>query len=48
MFEEIEKATDGRAMILSPQNHPKALLSFVWDATAGDDAEASAAPESAE
>lgn len=34
MFEEIEKANDGREMILAPQNHPKAFLSFVWDSTA--------------
>jgi hypothetical protein len=34
MFEEIEKANDGREMILAPQNHPDAFLSFVWDTTA--------------
>jgi hypothetical protein len=31
VFEEIEKANDGREMILAPQNHPDAFLSFVWD-----------------
>lgn len=34
VFEEIEKANDGREMILAPQNHPHAFLSFVWDTTA--------------
>lgn len=33
MFEEIEKANDGREMILAPQNHPALFLSFVWDTT---------------
>jgi len=37
MFEEIEKANDGREMILAPQNHPVAMLSFVWDTTAAVD-----------
>jgi hypothetical protein len=37
MFEEIEKANDGREMILAPQNHPQMFLSFVWDATADHD-----------
>jgi hypothetical protein len=33
VFEEIEKANDGREMILAPQNHPSLFLSFVWDTT---------------
>lgn len=47
MFEEIEKANDGREMVVAPQNHPKALLSFLWDVTAADsdDAPASHATE---
>jgi len=40
MFEEIEKAHDGREMILAPQNHPMVFLSFVWDSTAGATEEA--------
>jgi hypothetical protein len=39
MFEEIEKANDGREMILAPQNHPFAFLSFVWDTTAEEEAD---------
>ncbi|GIG68353.1 hypothetical protein [Phytomonospora endophytica] len=35
MFEEIEKANDGRELLIAPQNHPDARLSFVWDTTAG-------------
>lgn len=37
MFEDIEKANDGREMILAPQNHPTAFLSFVWDTTAEEE-----------
>ncbi len=37
MFEEIEKANDGREMVIAPQNHPVVTLSFVWDTTAGID-----------
>jgi hypothetical protein len=37
MFEEIEAANEGREMIVIAQNHPKAMLSFVWDTTAGGD-----------
>lgn len=48
MFEEIEKALDGREMVIAPQNHPKALLSFVWDVTADEDDQASYLPEAAE
>lgn len=48
MFEEIEKASTGLDLILAPQNHPKALLSFVWDATAEGDAGESRTPEADE
>jgi hypothetical protein len=34
VFEVIEKAMSGCDMVVAPQNHPQALLSFVWDATA--------------
>lgn len=37
MFEEIEKANDGREVVIAPQNHPETFVSFVWDTTAGDD-----------
>jgi hypothetical protein len=48
VFEEIEKELDGRDLVIAPQNHPKALLSFVWDVTAEGDDQASYQPEAAE
>jgi hypothetical protein len=38
MFEEIEKANDGREVVIAPQNHPDIFVSFVWDNTVRDDA----------
>lgn len=31
MFEQIEKANEGRDMLVAMQNHPAVMLSFVWD-----------------
>lgn len=33
MFEQIEKANEGRDMLVAMQNHPAVMLSFVWDTT---------------